>query len=98
MSEEDKQKLKELDKMYRKARQMFLYKISFRCIKQKTWMTNILFGNIVIRKHKFPYPKNQTLIDDVDIDKIRSVLVKRVTNTLLVTKMEIMILKLIHCW
>ena len=97
MSEEDKQKLKEHEKMYRKTRQIFLYKISFRRIKQKRGITNFLFGNIVIDKHKFPYPKNPTLIDDVGIDKIRFFLVKRVTNTLLVTKMEIMVIKLRHC-
>ena len=52
----------------------------------------------MIDKHKFPYPKNPTLIDDAGIDKIRSFLVKRVTtNTLLVTKMEIMVIKLRHC-
>ena len=99
ISEENKQKLKKHEKMYRKARQMFLYKISFWCIKQKRWVTNFLFGNIMIDKHKFPYPKNPTLIDDAGIDKIRSFLVKRVTtNTLLVTKMEIMVIKLRHCW
>ena len=97
MSEEDKQKLKEHEKMYRKTRKMFLYKISFRRIKQKRGITNFLFGNIVIDKHKFPYPKNPTLIDDVDIDEIRFVLVKRVLNTLLFTKMEIMIITLSHC-
>lgn len=51
----------------------------------------------MIDKHKFPYPKNPTFIDDVGIDKIRFFLVKRVTNTLLVTKMEIMVIKLRHC-
>ena len=98
MSEGNKQKLKKHEKIYCKARQMFLYKISFRCIKQKRWVTNFLFGNIMIDKHKFPYPKNPTLIDNVGIDRIRFCLVKRVTNTLLVAKMEIMVIKLRHCW
>ena len=50
----------------------------------------LIFNDIVIDKYKFHYSKNPIFIDDVDIYKIliskRFLLVKRVRNTLLVTK------------
>ena len=50
----------------------------------------LIFNDIVIDKRKFHYSKNPIFIDNVDIDKIliskRFLLVKRVKNALLVTK------------
>ena len=50
----------------------------------------LIFNDIVIDKHKSHYSKNPIFIDDVDIYKIliskSFLLVKRVRNTLLVTK------------
>ena len=57
-----------------------------------------IFNDTVIGKCKFYYSKNLICIDDVDIYKIliskSFLLVKRVRNTLLVTKM---MNKLNHC-
>ena len=59
----------------------------------------ITFGNIEIEKRKFHHRQNLILLEDLDLDNCRYLvwflLVKNITNILLVTKM-IMIIKSNH--
>ena len=59
----------------------------------------ITFGNIEIEKRKFHHRQNLILLEDLDLDNYRYLvwflLVKNITNILLVTKM-IMIIKSNH--
>lgn len=66
----------------------------FPCIVEKINKEILIFGYNGIDKREFHYPENSILINNVDIDNIliyskAFFLVKRVINTLLVTKMTV---------